>query len=197
MSTTRESTSELCAVPYDTSGDFAAILEHLNSSLLVSSSQADKLHRVGSHAGQLQISFLHVDQAMGLADDRQTFAFGSRRQINFLYATQEISPRIPPVGTHDGCRAIRQSHYTGNIQGHDMAWGRKCLWVLDSGRGVLTTVDQTPGKRYDNEPLPGYPRGLSIGGQFAFSGLSNIRGTKFLGRLPNAERPRMRVAALE
>lgn len=62
------------------------------------------------------------------------------------------------------------------------------LWVLDSGLGALATVDRQTGQRTVVTQLPGYCRGLSCCGQYAFVGLSKIRETSTFGGLPIAER---------
>jgi uncharacterized protein (TIGR03032 family) len=62
------------------------------------------------------------------------------------------------------------------------------LWVLDSGRGQLVTVDLTNGRREVAAALPGYTRGLAIYEEFAFVGLSKIRETSTFGGVPIAER---------
>ena len=51
------------------------------------------------------------------------------------------------------------------------------LWVLDSGRGRLATVDAATGRVEPVAELPGYARGLAFAGPFAFVGLSRIRET--------------------
>ena len=61
------------------------------------------------------------------------------------------------------------------------------LWVLDSGRGRLTTVDRETGEITPVADLPGYTRGLSFIGPFAFIGLSKIRETAVFGGVPIAE----------
>ncbi|WP_442506612.1 TIGR03032 family protein [Novipirellula sp. SH528] len=284
-----ETTPAYREVRYEATGNFVQILEHLGASLLISTYQAGKVLSLGGFGGELQISFLHFGQAMGLAVDGQRIAIGTRRQIHFLHSAREIASRIAPTGTHDGCWAMRQSRYTGNIHGHDLAWGKdglwvvntlfsclctlddgysfvpkwrppfiselidqdRChlnglavqngqpkyvtvlaesnepagwrptkatsgcvlevpsgekvvgglsmphsprwhqdrLWVLDSGRGVLATVDTNAGRIEDVEQVPGYTRGLAFQGQFAFVGLSKIRESNIFGGLPIAEEP--------
>ena len=226
---------------------------------------------------------------MGIAVDAGRIAIGSRRQIHFLHRAHDIAPQVAPVGTHDGCFAMRQSRYTGNIHGHDLAWGKdglwvvntlfsclctledgfsfvpkwrpsfvtelrdqdRChlnglalqqgepkfvtivaesnapagwrsnkatggcvlevpsgeilacglsmphsprwfnnrLWVLDSGRGSLATIEVQSGSVTVVDKIPGYTRGLAFAGQFAFVGLSKIRETNIFGGLPIAENP--------
>ncbi len=62
------------------------------------------------------------------------------------------------------------------------------LWVLNSGRGELGTVDPATGKYEAVESMPGYTRGLAFAGPFAFVGLSQIRETSVFGGVPIAER---------
>lgn len=61
------------------------------------------------------------------------------------------------------------------------------LWVLNSGYGSLDRVDLGTGKREQIVTLPGYARGLSFHGNFAFIGLSKIRETAVFGGVPLAE----------
>src|SRR2546428_13548577 len=67
-----------------------------------------------------------------------------------------------------------------------VAGGR--LWVLDSGRGRLVTVDPKDGRAEPVVELPGYTRGLALTREAAFVGLSRIRETSTFGGLPIAER---------
>jgi uncharacterized protein (TIGR03032 family) len=55
------------------------------------------------------------------------------------------------------------------------------LWVLDSGRGRLCTVDEETGETTTVAFLPGFARGLSFHGHFALVGLSLPRDGSFSG----------------
>lgn len=61
------------------------------------------------------------------------------------------------------------------------------LWVLDSGQGRLVQVDAKSGKYETVSQLPGYTRGLSFRGNYAFIGLSKIRETSTFDGVPIAE----------
>ena len=63
------------------------------------------------------------------------------------------------------------------------------LFVLNSGEGTLAHVDLPSGRLETIERLPGYTRGLALGGQFAFVGLSKIRETAIFGGLPIGAHP--------
>ena len=61
------------------------------------------------------------------------------------------------------------------------------LWVLESGRGRLSTVDVKTGKLETVAELPGFTRGLDFHGQFAFIGLSQVRETAAFSGIPISE----------
>jgi len=263
------------------------ILNHLNASLLVTTYQAGKLLVLGTSGKQMKVSLVNYEQPMGIGVDTDRIAIGSKRQIHFLVAAHETATGLSPVGTYDGCFVPRSSFSTGAIHGHDLAWGRdglwvvntlfSCLctlhdgfsfvprwrprfitelidqdrchlnglamvhgvprfvtvlaesnepagwrptkatsgaiidvasgetvarglsmphsprlhgnrfWVLNSGRGALSMVDLPSGKVETVEQFPGYTRGLTFSGQFAFVGLSKIRETAVFGGVPIAE----------
>ncbi len=117
------------AVHYQASANFTSILQFLNASILVSTYQAGKVLCLGTHQGELKLSFLNFDRAMGLAVSPSRIAVGTRRQVHFLHASPEIAPRIEPSGNHDGCWAMRTNFYPGNVHGHDLAFSVDGLWI--------------------------------------------------------------------
>jgi uncharacterized protein (TIGR03032 family) len=52
---------------------------------------------------------------------------------------------------------------------------RDRLWLLESGKGSLVTLDLATGKLETVIRLPGFTRGLDFAGPFAFIGLSQVR----------------------
>lgn len=62
------------------------------------------------------------------------------------------------------------------------------LWVLDSGRGRLLTVDVESGTTTTVIELPGYTRGLAFAGRYALIGLSKIREKAVFGGVPVEEK---------
>jgi uncharacterized protein (TIGR03032 family) len=60
---------------------------------------------------------------------------------------------------------------------HSPRWYDNRLWVLESGRGALCTVDVKTGERTDVARVPGFCRGIDFIGPVAFIGLSQLRGT--------------------
>ncbi|MBN8727235.1 MAG: TIGR03032 family protein [Xanthomonadales bacterium] len=58
---------------------------------------------------------------------------------------------------------------------HSPRWYDGRLWVLESGRGALVTVDPKSGAKTDVARVPGFARGLDFIGPVAFIGLSQLR----------------------
>jgi uncharacterized protein (TIGR03032 family) len=74
------------------------------------------------------------------------------------------------------------------------------IWLLDSGTGRLVIADPHTGSTETVAVLPGYTRGLSFAGPYAFIGLCKIRETAEFGDVPIAtERERLKcgVAVVE
>jgi hypothetical protein len=110
-------------VRYEHSRNFPALLEHLGASLLVSTYQAGKLFVVGARQGELTLSFHNFEKAMGVAVRRDRLAVGTRNQVWTLRGAPDVAPRLAPAGTYDGCFLARTSHFTGDVHGHELAWG--------------------------------------------------------------------------
>jgi uncharacterized protein (TIGR03032 family) len=275
-------------VSYEHTRTFAALLEHLGASLLVSTYQAGKLALVGASRGTLALSFHNFDRPMGLAIQGDRIAVAARNQIWFLKNNRDVARRLEPTGAHDACYLTRASQVTGEIQAHEMGWAgdelwvvntlfsclctlhadysfvprwqpsfitalaaedrchlnglamddgrprfvtalgetdqregwragkvsggrlievpsgrtvasgfamphsprvhRGRVWMLDSGKGQLVRVDPDDGRVDVLAELPGYARGLTLVGNYAFVGLSKIRETSTFGGVPIAER---------
>lgn len=60
---------------------------------------------------------------------------------------------------------------------HSPRWYDNRLWVLESGRGALVTIDPKTGEKHDVARVPGFCRGLDFIGPIAFIGMSQLRET--------------------
>jgi len=58
------------------------------------------------------------------------------------------------------------------------------LWVLESGRGALSTVDTVTGRVETVAQVPGFTRGLDFVGPVAFIGLSQLRASNPFTDIP-------------
>ncbi|HMF13738.1 MAG TPA: TIGR03032 family protein [Gemmataceae bacterium] len=130
------------------------LLSQLGVSLLVSTYQAGKVVAVGVAHGELTLSYHNFERAMGLAVKPDGIAVAARAQVWFLQAAPELAARVEPPGRHDACFLTRSSHFTGEIQAHELAWGSYPLaprgrgvggegelWLVNTAFGCLCTLD--------------------------------------------------------
>ncbi len=92
--------------------------------------------------------------------------------------------------------ASREPIVTGLSMPHSPRWHGGRLYVLESGRGTLATVDLATGTLETVAELPGFTRGLDFIGDLALIGLSQIRETSTFGGLPLAARLRERQSGV-
>jgi uncharacterized protein (TIGR03032 family) len=78
---------------------------------------------------------------------------------------------------------------------HSPRWHDGRMWVLESGKGALSTIDLATGRVETVVELPGFTRGLAFAGHYAFIGLSQVRESVF-GGLPLTERLAERVCGV-
>ena len=79
---------------------------------------------------------------------------------------------------------------------HSPRWHDGRLWVLESGRGSVATVDVATGRVDTLAELPGFTRGLAFAGPLVFVGLSQVRETNAFGGIPLTERVRERCCGV-
>jgi uncharacterized protein (TIGR03032 family) len=75
---------------------------------------------------------------------------------------------------------------------HSPRWHDGKLWYLESGAGLLCTLDADSGEKTVIAEMPGFTRGLDFIGRYAFVGLSQVRETAVFAGLPLTERVRDR-----
>ena len=71
---------------------------------------------------------------------------------------------------------------------HSPRWYRNCLWLLESGDGTIGRIDLANGKYEAIAQFPGFTRGLSFFGPFAFVGLSQVRESAVFSGIPLVDR---------
>jgi uncharacterized protein (TIGR03032 family) len=276
------------AFHYTQTDSFAALLQKLGASLLMSTYQTNKLLVARAEGDGLSMLVRTFDRPMGMAVDARRLMIGTRDRVWLMRNAPDIAPRVEPVGRHDACFVPRSCHVTGDIGVHDIAWGGeqrwavstrfsclctldpeysfvprwrppfvtalaaedRChlnglamvdgrpryvtalgqadtaggwradkpqggclldvptgevlarglsmphsprwhdgrLWILESGTGRLVLVDPAPGRWQSVADLPGFARGLTLCGPYAFVGLSRIRKSSAMDGVPLAER---------
>jgi uncharacterized protein (TIGR03032 family) len=124
---------------------------------------------------------------------------GDRCHLNGL-AVQDGRPRfVTALGETNDFEGWRANKRDGGVlvdvgSGETVARGlsmphsprvyRDRVWLLESGKGSLATVDLATGKVETLVRLPGVTRGLDFLGKFAFVGLSKVRASNMWVDVP-------------
>jgi uncharacterized protein (TIGR03032 family) len=137
----RNGTPPAREVRHEYTRNLPGLLSQLGVSVLVSTYQAGKVVTVGVAQGELTLSYHSFERAMGLAVKPDGIAVGARAQVWFLTSAPDIAARTEPAGRHDACFLTRASHFTGEIQAHELAWSGDELWVVNTAFGCLCTLD--------------------------------------------------------
>lgn len=104
------------------------ILEHLGCSIMVTTYQAGRLVMLRAQNGILNTHFRSFDKPMGLALSDNRLAVGAANSIwefhNLPAVGEKLNPDsdAPMTRRHDACFLPRVTHWTGDIQIHEMAW---------------------------------------------------------------------------
>ena len=171
-------------VRYVFSQGFAALLEQSGASLVVTTYQAGKLMAVRARGGKVSTLLRSFERPMGFALGRDQLALGTRNAIWFLHNAADIAPQLDPPNSHDACYAPRKSHITGDILGHEMAWGKSSanvvasvndeLWVVNTRFSCLCTLDD----RYSFVPRwkPWFVTQLAAEDRCHLNGLAMVEG---------------------
>jgi uncharacterized protein (TIGR03032 family) len=124
------------------STNFPGLLRRLGASLLVTTYQAGKLVMVRDDGDHLNTHFRAFQAPMGLALEGNRLAVGTTIQVWEYADVPSMTAKLDPPGRHDACFLPRASHVTGNIQGHEMAFGSDGeLWVVNTRFSCLSTLD--------------------------------------------------------
>jgi uncharacterized protein (TIGR03032 family) len=106
------------------------ILDHLGISVLVTTYQAGRLVMLRSQHGVLNTHFRSFDKPMGLAIADNRLAIGAATSIWEFHNLPAVCQKLDqpttgepaPAVRHDACFLPRTTHWTGDIQIHEMAW---------------------------------------------------------------------------
>jgi uncharacterized protein (TIGR03032 family) len=124
---------------------WAPVLRQLGASLLVSTYQAGKVVVVSEDEAAdgcgLKLSCHNFEREMGLAVAPGLLAVGARSLIWILRDAPTIAPQLDPPGTFDACYLTRQALFTGEIQGHELAWIGDEIWMVNTLFSCLCTID--------------------------------------------------------
>ncbi len=122
---------------------FPELLSSLRATLFVTTYQAGKLVVVRSDAGKLSLCCRSFRRAMGLDVDARRMALVARREVWLLHNAPQVIGSLRTRRTHhDACFVPRRAHVTGDIRGHEIAFGADgIVWLINTRFSCLCHLD--------------------------------------------------------
>lgn len=120
-------------IHYTYSENLPSVLAALHGSLLISTHTTGNVIVVSARQGQLAVSFHTFERPMGMAVRPGWLVVGTRTQVWSLRNFPDLASRVEPAGHYDACYLTRFSHFTGNIQCHELAWVASDLGPSEKG----------------------------------------------------------------
>lgn len=120
------------------------LLYQLKCTLVISTYQAGKVVFISAtdenNIVQLPRTF---DRAMGIALEGNKMAIGTRNEVIVLVNSEGLAKSYPKMPeTYDGMFLPRLTYYTGYVDIHDLHWGNKGLWAINSSFSCLALIDE-------------------------------------------------------
>ena len=122
--------------------NFSAILKELNISLVVSTYQAGQLVLLREEEGTLNTHFVSINKPMGVYADNKRIFVGARQEVMEYKNMPSVSAKMDPPNVHDACYLIKNRHYTGDIDIHEMEYVNDKLWFINTRFSALCSYDQ-------------------------------------------------------
>jgi uncharacterized protein (TIGR03032 family) len=156
------------------SENLPSLLAELKCSLLLSTYQTGNLVVVSAPDGQPSLTYHTFDRPMGLATKPDWLALATRNQVWFLRNAPDIAAKLEPRGQYDSCYLARGSHFTGNIQCHEMAWIGSDLWLVNTLFSCLCTCH--PAYSFEPRWRPRFISALAAEDRCHLNGLAAAEG---------------------
>jgi uncharacterized protein (TIGR03032 family) len=157
------------------------LLTQLGISLVVSTYQAGKLIIVRADNNTINTHFCNYKKPMGLAASPTRLAIGTDVAIWELHNMPDVARKLEPPGKHDACYLPRRIHVTGDVDIHEMAWGREPtselynqLWFVNTRFSCLCTFD--PDHSFTPRWRPSFVTAYSPEDRCHLNGLGMVNG---------------------
>ena len=175
-------------VRHEYTRNLPSLLEGLAASLLVSTYQAGKVVTIAARGGELALSYHNFERVMGLAVAPGRIAVGTRAQVWVLRDSPDLASQVEPSRLHDACYLTRSSQFTGEIQGHELAWSGDDLWVVNTAFSCLCTLD--PNHSFAPRWRPRFISSLAAEDRCHLNGLAMVDGSpKYVTVLAESDEP--------
>ena len=123
---------------------FSAWLAAARGSLAITTYQAGKVALVASSGGRVTLLLRQFEKPLGLAAEGNRLALACRHEVQILANAPLLARDYleDQPGRYDALFLPRVSYYTGDINTHDVAWGREGLWIVAARFSCLAALSK-------------------------------------------------------
>jgi len=155
---------------------------------VVSTYQAGKVILVRSDGGGINTHFRDFNKPMGIAVDGQRLTVGGQNTVWYFRNMPAVAPKLEPKGKHDAAYLPRQVHVTGDIDIHELAWGKEDLWIVNTRFCCLCTLE--PDHSFTPRWRPHFVSALAPEDRCHLNGLAMVDGKpKYVTALGQTDTP--------
>jgi uncharacterized protein (TIGR03032 family) len=168
--------------------EFPDILAQLGCTLVLSSYQAGKVILLSARADGLIQLPRTFNKPMGLAVEEQRLAVATQEEVVVLANAADLAATYPKQpNTYDSLLIPQATYYSGELDIHEMAWGREGLWAVNTRFSCLSLIDD----KYSFTPrwLPPFIKALTADDCCHLNGFALQAGKpRYVTALGNSER---------
>ncbi|WP_245906955.1 TIGR03032 family protein [Reichenbachiella versicolor] len=127
------------------------LISKLNCTLAISTYQAGKVIFISAVDDNQLIQLpRNFKKAMGMAVKDHQLAVATKDEVVILGNAPGLAPNYPPQpNTYDGLYVPRAKYYTGEVDLHDMEWGEKGLYAVNTRFSCISLINN----KYSFEPV--------------------------------------------
>ena len=120
-----------------------ALLWQLNCTLAISTYQAGKVILISASSPEMLVQLpRNFEKAMGLAISGNRMAVASKEEVIVLSNAPYLASGYPlQPNTYDALFVPRATYFCGEIDLHDMAWGKRGLWAVNTRFSCLSLIN--------------------------------------------------------
>ncbi|HYC60709.1 MAG TPA: TIGR03032 family protein [Thermoanaerobaculia bacterium] len=121
---------------------FTDVLRSVRASLLLSTYQSGRVVVVRRDGDATNTHFVAFDSPMGIAASGNRLAIATAGAVWDYRSSPAVAERIEPRGRHDAAFVPRNTHVTGEIAVHEIAFDAGgALWIVNTRFSTLCTLD--------------------------------------------------------
>jgi uncharacterized protein (TIGR03032 family) len=121
------------------------LLQQLGCTIALSTYQAGKVVFLSSLDGEKLIQLPRTfKKPMGIAIDGDRMALATKDEVTILVNSRGLATHYPAKpGVYDALFMPRSTYYTGQIDIHDLEWGKNGLYAVNTSFSCICTIDET------------------------------------------------------